>query len=116
WRPVADSELTQQPEYDVNKVGIGTVRTLIFRCVLEAKRGDDLRWHIPALHQPGADLLPGDTQQVAIDSHVTDARIGLDVATYRGELWRKDMCQHQITKVVQETGEAGKTLARPQLR
>ncbi|CAI8966337.1 hypothetical protein EMIT051CA3_50469 [Pseudomonas chlororaphis] len=103
----ADAAAAQQAYGQAHQVRVFGVGAVIARVVLEAQGGGQLVRHIPVAHQPGADLLAADAQQVLFDIAVAQVRVDLQVTADQREVRREDVGQQQVAEVVQQAGEVG---------
>src|SRR5690606_18519268 len=106
-RAAADAAAAQQVDCQARQVRVRGVGAGVGGIVLEAQGGRQFFRHVPATHQPSADLFAGDAQQVLFDVARGQVRIDFQMPADQREMRREDVCQHQIAEIVQQPGKVG---------
>src|SRR5690606_14209767 len=104
-RTAAQLPVTQQGQAQIDQIGVLMVLTVIVRIMLVADGSAYLQRHVPVAHQPAADLIPIDPEQMLIYQPGRHVGVGLHMSADELEMRREDIGQQQVAEVVQQPGQ-----------
>src|SRR5690554_7636591 len=75
---------------------------IVMRVMLMSDGGAYLQRHVPVAHEPAADLVPIDCEQMLVHQPGRHVGVGLHMSADELEMRREDIGQQQVAEVVQQ--------------